>query len=129
MRVLAEGLVKLGILRVSADEALKDEHQFYKRYSLHNVSHMLGLDVHDCAKARQEVYRYGPLKAGMVLTVEPGLYFQLDDLTVPEKYRGIGVRIEDDLLVTAKGYVNFSKEIPSEAGAVEKWMKQVQRKR
>ncbi len=125
MRVLAEGLVKLGILKVSADEALKDEHQFYKRYSLHNVSHMLGLDVHDCAKARQEVYRYGPLQPGMVLTVEPGLYFQLDDLTVPRKYRGIGVRIEDDLLVTAKGFKNLSARIPSEASAVEKWMKSV----
>ena len=123
MRVLAEGLVKLGILKVTAEEALKDEHQFYKRYSLHNVSHMLGLDVHDCAKARQEVYRYGPLQPGMVLTVEPGLYFQEDDLTVPKKYRGIGVRIEDDLLVTAKGYENLSKTIPSEASAVEKWMK------
>jgi Xaa-Pro aminopeptidase len=127
MRVLAEGLVRLGILRVSADEALEDQKQFYKRYSLHNVSHMLGLDVHDCAKARQEVYRYGPLQPGMVLTVEPGLYFQVDDLTVPAKYRGIGVRIEDDVLVTAKGMVNLSKDIPSEAGAVERWMKQVQR--
>jgi Xaa-Pro aminopeptidase len=127
MRVLAEGLVKLGILKVSADEALKDEHQFYKRYSLHNVSHMLGLDVHDCAKARQEVYRYGPLQVGMVLTVEPGLYFQEDDLTVPKKYRGIGVRIEDDLLVTAKGYENLSKAIPSEASAVEKWMRSLRR--
>ncbi len=125
MRVLAEGLVKLGILKVPVDEALADEKQFYKRYSLHNVSHMLGLDVHDCAKARMEVYRYGPLKAGMVLTVEPGLYFQEDDLTVPKKYRGIGVRIEDDLLVTAKGFANLSKAIPSEAGAVEKWMKSV----
>jgi Xaa-Pro aminopeptidase len=123
MRVLAEGLVKLGILKTTADEALKDEHQFYKRYSLHNVSHMLGLDVHDCAKARQEVYRYGPLQVGMVLTVEPGLYFQEDDLTVPKKYRGIGVRIEDDLLVTAKGFENLSKAIPSEASAVEKWIK------
>lgn len=129
MRVLAEGLVKLGILQVSADEALKDEKQFYKRYSLHNVSHMLGLDVHDCAKARQEVYRYGPLKAGMVLTVEPGLYFQEDDLTVPKKYRGIGVRIEDDLLVTPKGFQNLSKDIPSEASAVEKWMKAVGKKK
>ncbi len=123
MRVLAEGLVKLGILKTTADEALEDEHQFYKRYSLHNVSHMLGLDVHDCAKARQEVYRYGPLQVGMVLTVEPGLYFQEDDLTVPKKYRGIGVRIEDDLLVTAKGFENLSKGIPSEASAVEKWIK------
>ena len=125
MRVLADGLVKLGILQVPADEALLDEKQFYKRYSLHNISHMLGLDVHDCAKARQEVYRYGPLKPGMVLTIEPGLYFQQDDLTVPKKYRGIGVRIEDDLLVTAKGFQNLSKDIPSEASAVEKWMKSV----
>ncbi|MFT3707243.1 MAG: aminopeptidase P family protein [Archangium sp.] len=127
MRVLAEGLVSLGILKTTADEALKDEHQFYKRYSLHNVSHMLGLDVHDCAKARQEVYRYGPLQVGMVLTVEPGLYFQEDDLTVAAKYRGIGVRIEDDLLVTAKGFKNLSAAIPSEAGAVEKWMKSLRK--
>ncbi|MFO0596992.1 MAG: aminopeptidase P family protein [Myxococcaceae bacterium] len=127
MRVLAEGLVALGILKTTADEALEDQHQFYKRYSLHNVSHMLGLDVHDCAKARQEVYRYGPLQPGMVLTVEPGLYFQLDDLTVPAKYRGIGVRIEDDLLVTEKGFKNLSASIPSEAGAVEKWMKSLRR--
>ena len=128
MRVLAEGLVKLGILQVSADVALEDEKQFYKRYSLHNVSHMLGLDVHDCAKARTEVYRYGPLQPGMVLTVEPGLYFQEDDLTVPKKYRGIGVRIEDDLLVTAKGFQNLSKDIPSEASAVEKWMRSLRRR-
>jgi Xaa-Pro aminopeptidase len=129
MRVLAEGLERLGILPMSAEEALEDQHQFYKRYSLHNVSHMLGLDVHDCAKARQEVYRYGPLQPGMVLTVEPGLYFQEDDLTVPAKYRGIGVRIEDDVLVTAKGHVNLSKGIPSEAAAVERWMAQVRKAR
>ncbi len=125
MRVLAEGLVKLGVLSVTADEALADEKQFYKRYSLHNVSHMLGLDVHDCAKARQEVYRHGPLQPGMVLTIEPGLYFQEDDLTVPKKYRGIGIRIEDDVLVTAKGFRNLSQDIPSEASAVERWMKSI----
>ncbi|MFT3773165.1 MAG: Xaa-Pro aminopeptidase [Minicystis sp.] len=96
MRVLAEGLEQLGILKTTAEYALKEEHQFYKRYSLHNVSHMLGLDVHDCAKARQEAYKLGKLAPGMVLTVEPGLYFQKDDSTVPEEYRGIGVRIEDD---------------------------------
>ena len=127
MRVLAEGLERLGILPTTAGEALKDQNQFYKRYSLHNVSHMLGLDVHDCAKARQEVYKYGQLKPGMVLTVEPGLYFQEDDLTVPAKYRGIGVRIEDDVLVTAKGMVNLSKSIPSEVKAVERWMAQVRK--
>jgi Xaa-Pro aminopeptidase len=128
MKVLAEGLEKLGILTVSAAEALKEEHQFYKRYSLHNVSHMLGLDVHDCAKARQEVYKFGKLKPGMVLTVEPGLYFQEDDLTVPEEYRGIGVRIEDDVVVTETGYENLSAHIPAEADEVEAWMARVWKK-
>ncbi len=90
---------------------------------------MLGLDVHDCAQARQEVYKFGKLKPGMVLTVEPGLYFQVDDLTVPEPYRGIGVRIEDDVLVTAKGMRNLSRAIPSEAGAVEAWMSKVWKSR
>ncbi len=90
---------------------------------------MLGLDVHDCAKARQQVYKFGPLQPGMVLTVEPGLYFQKDDLTVPAKYRGIGVRIEDDVLVTAKGLRNLSKEIPSESRAVERWMADVRKAR
>jgi Xaa-Pro aminopeptidase len=122
MRVLAEGLERMGILPTSAEEALKDEHQFYKRYSLHNVSHMLGLDVHDCAQARMEAYKYGKLQPGMVLTVEPGLYFQLDDLTVPKKYRGIGVRIEDDVLVTARGMQSLSKDIPSDPDEVEAWM-------
>ncbi|MDX2014734.1 MAG: aminopeptidase P family protein [Myxococcaceae bacterium] len=124
-KVLAQGLKDLGILPMSVEEALDEKHLFFKRYSLHNVSHMLGLDVHDCAKAREEVYRYGKLVPGMVLTVEPGLYFQLDDRTVPAKYRGIGVRIEDDLLVTAKGHQNLSAKIPSEASAVEAWMKRL----
>ena len=125
MRVLAEGLHDLGILGMSAAEALSDERQFYKRYSLHNVSHMLGIDVHDCALARLEAYKFGKLQPGMVFTVEPGLYFQTDDLTVPAKYRGIGVRIEDDVLCTARGFRNLSEDIPSEARAVESWMKQI----
>jgi Xaa-Pro aminopeptidase len=122
MRVLAEGLADLGILTVSAEEALKDENQFYKRYSLHNVSHMLGLDVHDCAAARAETYKFGKLEPGMVLTIEPGLYFQQDDLTVPAKFRGIGVRIEDDVVVTKNGYKNLSADIPSSSDEVEAWM-------
>jgi Xaa-Pro aminopeptidase len=125
MKVLAHGLERLGILPCSAEEALRDEKQLYRRYSLHNVSHMLGLDVHDCAQARQEVYKFGKLKAGMVLTVEPGLYFQVDDLTVPAKYRGIGVRIEDDVVVTAKGMKNLSADIPSTASDVEAWIAEV----
>ncbi|GAC1659457.1 MAG: aminopeptidase P family protein [Candidatus Elarobacter sp.] len=121
MDVLARGLERLGILS-SAEAALRDENLFYKRYSLHNVSHMLGLDVHDCAAARAETYRFGTLQAGMVLTVEPGLYFQLDDLTVPARYRGIGVRIEDDVLITESGVDVLSAAIPREADEVESWV-------
>ena len=127
MRVLAQGLITLGILKVPLEEALADDAQLHKRWTLHNVSHMLGLDVHDCARAREQVYRHGPLRPGMVLTIEPGLYFQPDDLTVPTRYRGIGVRIEDDVLVTAKGMKNLSAAIPREPDAVEKWVKALRR--
>ena len=74
----------------------------YSRWTLHGVSHMLGMDVHDCGKAAPEAYTKGNLAEGMVLTVEPGLYFQEDDLLVPEELRGIGIRIEDDILVTGR---------------------------
>jgi Xaa-Pro aminopeptidase len=129
MKVLAHGLAKLGILTCSPEEALADERQLYKRYSLHNVSHMLGLDVHDCAEARKESYKLGKLRPGMVLTVEPGLYFQEDDLTVPEAYRGIGVRIEDDLLVTEDGHEVLSAEIPSQVDDVEDWIARIWKRR
>lgn len=122
MEVLARGLERLGILPMSADEALAESNLFYKRYSLHNVSHMLGIDVHDCAQARAQTYKHGKLEAGMVLTVEPGCYLQPDDLTVPERYRGIGVRIEDDIVITADGYRNLSGSLPREASAVEAWV-------
>jgi Xaa-Pro aminopeptidase len=88
---------------------------------------MLGLDVHDCAKARAETYRYGTLREGMVLTVEPGLYFQPDDATVPKRFRGIGVRIEDDIVVTKTGHENLSAILPSEANAVEQWIAELTR--
>jgi Xaa-Pro aminopeptidase len=122
MKVLAHGLHDLGILKVPPKEALKDESQLYRRYSLHNVSHMLGLDVHDCARARAENYRYGALRVGMVLTVEPGLYFQEDDLTVPARYRGIGVRIEDDVLVTKDGCRILTDDFPRSRKDVERWV-------
>ncbi len=125
MRILARGLERLNILPMSAAEALDDENQFFRRYTLHGVSHMLGLDVHDCARARAETYRYGRLKVGMVLTVEPGVYFQPDDLTVPPKYRGIGVRIEDNVVVTKTGYELLSAALPRQADEVELWMRKV----
>ena len=126
MRVLAQGLIDLGILKCSLDEALDPQKLYYKRYTLHNVSHMLGLDVHDCARAREETYRYGKLQPGMALTVEPGLYFQPDDATVPERFRGIGVRIEDDVVVTADGHENLSAILPSAPDAVEAWISALQ---
>ncbi|HSN02668.1 MAG TPA: aminopeptidase P family protein [Acidimicrobiales bacterium] len=124
MKVLAEGLHELGILDESAESALRADRQLYRRYTLHGVSHMLGLDVHDCANARDELYM-GELKEGYVLTVEPGLYFQPHDLTVPEEYRGIGVRIEDDILVTASGARNLSAALPRHGDDVEAWMAEI----
>jgi Xaa-Pro aminopeptidase len=89
---------------------------------VHGTSHHLGIDVHDCAQARREMYYDGVLEAGMVFTIEPGLYFQIDDLTVPEEYRGIGVRIEDDILMTVDGPENLSAGIPRTADEVEEWV-------
>lgn len=125
MGILARGLESLGILPVPADEALHEDKQLYRRYTLHNISHMLGLDVHDCAKARQESYHGSKLVPGMVLTIEPGLYFQSDDLTVPERFRGIGVRIEDDVLVTEQGCRVLSADIPASPDEVESWIARV----
>ena len=89
---------------------------------IHGTSHHLGLDVHDCAQARREMYQDGVLEPGMVFTIEPGLYFHKDDLLVPENYRGIGVRIEDDVLVTADGVENLSAALPRAANEVEAWL-------
>ena len=121
MKVLAEGLEAMGLVE-SAAEVLEDDDKRYSRWTLHGVSHMLGIDVHDCAAARQEMYREGTLGVGYVLTIEPGLYFQPDDLLVPEDLRGIGVRIEDDVLITEDGCRNLSAALPRSADEVEAWM-------
>jgi Xaa-Pro aminopeptidase len=121
-RVLAEGLAGLGILPVSVDEALDKETMLHRRWTLHGFGHMLGLDVHDCARARKEMYREGKLGEGYVLTMEPGLYFQPEDELVPAELRGIGVRIEDDVLVTGAGAVNLSAGLPRRADEVETWL-------
>jgi Xaa-Pro aminopeptidase len=119
-RVLAEKLVEWGLLEGPVERVL--ELALQRRWTLHGTGHMLGLDVHDCAQARTEAYVDCTLEPGMVLTVEPGLYFQADDLTVPEEYRGIGVRIEDDILVTPDGNRNLSGGLPRQADEVEAWM-------
>lgn len=122
MRVLAEGLDDLGLLPVSVDQAMADDSTVYRRWTLHGFGHMLGIDVHDCAHARNETYREGALAEGYVLTVEPGLYFQPEDELVPEELRGMGIRIEDDVLVTADGCRNLSDGLPRTSGEVESWL-------
>lgn len=120
-RVLAEKLVEWGLLGdLSVEKVL--ELGLQRRWTLHGTGHMLGMDVHDCAAARTETYVNGVLEPGVCLTVEPGLYFQADDLTVPEEYRGIGVRIEDDILVTEDGNRNLSDQLPRRSDEVEAWM-------
>jgi Xaa-Pro aminopeptidase len=122
--VLAKGLEKLGVLPVSAEESLKPENGFHRRWTLHGVSHMLGLDVHDCAAAKRDVYM-GPLAAGMVITIEPGLYIQPDDEKFAPEFRGIGIRIEDDVLIREDGCVNLSENLPRHPDDIESWMARV----
>ncbi|MEU6943927.1 aminopeptidase P family protein [Streptomyces sp. NPDC046316] len=119
-RVLTEKLVEWGLVEGPVDRVL--ELGLQRRWTLHGTGHMLGMDVHDCAAARTEAYVDTTLEPGMCLTVEPGLYFQADDLSVPEEYRGIGVRIEDDILVTEDGNRNLSASLPRQADEVEAWM-------
>jgi Xaa-Pro aminopeptidase len=123
MEVIARKTAEWGLLPGSAEESLLPENQFHRRYMVHGTSHHLGLDVHDCAQARRDLYLEGVLEAGMVFTIEPGLYFQPDDLTVPAEYRGIGVRIEDNILVTDSGAENLSVGIPRTADDVEAWLR------
>lgn len=120
--VLAEHLDDWGLLPVSLDEALAPEGQHHRRWMPHGTSHHLGLDVHDCAQAKRELYLDGVLEPGMIFTIEPGLYFKQEDLAVPEEYRGIGVRIEDDVLVTEDGCENLSAALPRRAEDVEAWI-------
>ena len=114
----------MGLLPVPAEQALAPDQKQYARWTLHGTSHMLGMDVHDCASAAPDTYAEGTLAEDMVLTVEPGLYFQEDDLLVPEELRGIGIRIEDDVLVTADGARNLSDQLPRTSADVEAWMGQ-----
>jgi Xaa-Pro aminopeptidase len=131
MWVLADHLHSWGILPVTADVSCATDVEapgagLHRRYTLHGVSHMLGIDVHDCAAAREENYYSGRLGAGYVLTVEPGLYFQPNDRSVPPEWRGIGIRIEDDILVTDGAPVNLSGALPRQPDEITAWMRDAQ---
>jgi Xaa-Pro aminopeptidase len=131
MFVLADHLHSWGILPVTAAVSCDDDVErpgagLHRRFTLHGTSHMLGIDVHDCSLAREDLNREGQLAAGHVLTVEPGLYFQSNDRSVPAELRGIGVRIEDDIVVTDGDPVNLSAMLPREPNEVLAWMRDVQ---
>ncbi|MDR5701560.1 aminopeptidase P family protein [Agromyces aerolatus] len=122
MEVVAQGLSDWGLLPVSVDEAMAPSGQQHRRYLVCGVGHHLGLDVHDCGASSFASYIGGTLEPGMALTVEPGLYFHAWDETVPPELRGIGVRIEDDLVVTPDGHEVVSSGLPIDAAGLERWM-------
>ena len=124
--VIAQGLIDLGILDCSLEEAIGDPVEFdgpYRNFFMHGTGHFLGLDVHDVGGGRQGDDMKGPiLEPGMVVTVEPGLYFGgwRNDVQIPERYSGIGIRIEDDVLITEEGPVVLSVSCPKEIDEIEK---------
>lgn len=123
VRKLTEGMVALGLLAGNVDDLIRSE--AYRRYYMHGTSHWLGLDVHDVGP-----YTVGgkprPLAPGMCFTVEPGLYVAADDAQAPRELLGIGVRIEDDVVVTASGHENLTAPlIPKHPADVEAWVRDV----
>ena len=127
--VIARHLASWDLLPVSAAESLGEQGGQHRRWMVHGTSHHLGIDVHDCAQARIENYREGILQPGMIITVEPGLYFKPDDELVPKSLRGIGVRIEDDVLITSEGNENLTAMLPRSSVDVEAWMSTIWRSR
>jgi Xaa-Pro aminopeptidase len=119
VETLTKGLVELGILKGKVRKLIKDEK--YKPFFMHRIGHWLGMDVHDVGdyKVDQE---WRLLEPGMVLTVEPGLYIPPDYEKVEEKWRGIGIRIEDDILVTASGYECLTSAVPKSIDDIEALM-------
>lgn len=124
MEVIAQGLHDWGLLPVSVDEALSPVGQQHRRYLACGIGHHLGLDVHDCSQSHYEEYMGAGLEPGMVMTVEPGLYFHAHDLTLPPELRGIGVRLEDDVLVTPSGSDVLSDTLPIDAAGIEAWTRE-----
>jgi Xaa-Pro aminopeptidase len=116
VRVLVEGMCRVGLVKGSVEDAMRDG--TWRRFYMHRTSHWLGMDVHDVG-----LYRVGgesrTLEPGMVLTVEPGIYIAPDDTVAPEEFRGIGIRIEDDVLVTSDGHEVMTAAVPKSVADVE----------
>jgi Xaa-Pro aminopeptidase len=125
VRVLAEGMIGLGLLRGEIDTIV--EKGEYRKFYMHRTSHWLGMDVHDAGpyKVADEWRKLAP---GMVLTIEPGIYIAEDVEDVPEQYRGLGVRIEDDVLVTEQGNEVLSARVPKAIDEIEEIMQSSSRR-
>jgi len=119
VRVITEGLLELGLLTGKVDELIEKED--YKRFYMHRIGHWLGMDVHDVGD-----YKVGGewrvLEPGMVMTVEPGIYVSPNDETVAKKWRGIGIRIEDDVHITKNGCEILSAAVPKTVVEIESLM-------
>ena len=116
--VIAQGLIDMGLLEGSLEEVI--EKKDFKKFFMHGTGHWLGIDVHDVGVYARGAHEKGrPLEAGMVFTVEPGVYFHPEEEASPDAYRGIGVRIEDDILVTASGYEVLTPQAPKEPEEIE----------
>lgn len=125
LRVLCEGLVTLGILEGGVDEIVETE--TYKPYYMHGTSHWLGLDVHDVGayvtRDASGATQPRKLEPGMAYTIEPGLYIAVDDPKAPAALKGLGVRIEDDVVITEDGILNLNRDIPKTVDAIEAWVR------
>jgi len=119
VEVLTKGLVALGLLKGKVTKLIKDEK--YKQFYMHRIGHWLGMDVHDVGDYKLDK-EWRLLEPGMVLTIEPGLYIPADCLTVDEQWRGIGIRIEDDVLVTAEGHEILTGGAPKTIAEIESLM-------
>jgi len=122
IELLTEGMVKLGLLKGKTKDLIKKK--AYMKYYMHGVGHYLGLDVHDAGRyfTDQAAKNSRPFAPGMVLTVEPGIYVPPDDKSAPAKYRGIGIRIEDDVLVTEDGNRNLTAKVTKDPDEIEALM-------
>lgn len=119
IKIITQGLVKLGLLKGRPSQLIKSE--AYKDFYMHRVGHWIGMDVHDVGDYKIDDH-WRLLEPGMVTTIEPGIYISPNNRKVPKKWRGIGVRIEDDVLVTRKGYKILSNGIPKTVKEIETFM-------
>ena len=123
VHVLCQGMVDLGFLKGDVDGLIESE--AYRPYYMHGTSHWLGLDVHDVGayvvQNGTSETKPRPLAAGMAYTIEPGIYIPVDDPNAPDAYKGIGIRIEDDVIITNDGVLNLTRAIPKTVADIEAW--------